>query len=59
MFEGLRDKLSGAFKILSGKGKISERNIEEAIQVVKNSLLAADVNYKVVKEFVENVKSEH
>ncbi|HPC24880.1 MAG TPA: signal recognition particle protein [Fervidobacterium sp.] len=56
MFEGLRDKLSGAFKILSGKGKISERNIEEAIQVVKNSLLAADVNYKVVKEFVENVK---
>ncbi len=56
MFEGLRDKLSGAFKILSGKGKISERNVEEAIQVVKNSLLAADVNYKVVKEFVENVK---
>ncbi|HCI29198.1 MAG TPA: signal recognition particle protein [Fervidobacterium sp.] len=56
MFEGLRDKLSGAFKILSGKGKISEKNIEEAIQIVKTSLLAADVNYKVVKEFVENVK---
>jgi len=56
MFEGLRDKLSNAFKILSGKGKITEKNIEEAIQIVKTSLLAADVNYKVVKEFVENVK---
>ncbi len=56
MFEGLRDKLSNAFKVLSGKGKITEKNIEEAIQIVKTSLLAADVNYKVVKEFVENVK---
>jgi len=56
MFEGLRDKLSNAFKVLSGKGKITEKNIEEAIQIVKTSLLAADVNYRVVKEFVENVK---
>ncbi|MFN3691973.1 MAG: signal recognition particle protein [Fervidobacterium sp.] len=56
MFEGLRDKLSNAVRILSGKGKITEKNIEEAIQIVKTSLLAADVNYKVVKEFVENVK---
>lgn len=56
MFEGLRDKLSNAFKVLSGKGKITEKNIEEAIHIVKTALLAADVNYKVVKEFVENVK---
>ncbi len=58
MFEGLRDKLSNAFKVLSGKGKISEKNIEEAIQIVKTSLLAADVNYKVVKEFIEKVKQK-
>jgi signal recognition particle subunit SRP54 len=56
MFEGLKDKLSSAFKVLSGKGKITEKNIEEAIQLVKTALLAADVNYKVVKEFIENVK---
>lgn len=56
MFEGLRDKISNAVRILSGKGKITEKNIEEAIQIVKTSLLAADVNYKVVKEFIENVK---
>lgn len=56
MFEGLREKLSNAFRVLSGKGKITEKNIEEAVQIVKNSLLAADVSYKVVKEFVENVK---
>ncbi|SHN54183.1 signal recognition particle subunit FFH/SRP54 (srp54) [Fervidobacterium gondwanense DSM 13020] len=58
MFEGLRDKLSNAFKTLAGKGKITERNIEEAIQIVKTSLLAADVNYKVVKEFVEEIKKK-
>uniref|UniRef100_A0A7C4RX23 Signal recognition particle protein n=1 Tax=Fervidobacterium thailandense TaxID=1008305 RepID=A0A7C4RX23_9BACT len=56
MFEGLREKLSNAFRVLSGKGKITEKNIEEAVQIVKTSLLAADVSYKVVKEFVENVK---
>ncbi|ODN31372.1 signal recognition particle protein [Fervidobacterium thailandense] len=56
MFEGLREKLSNAFRMLSGKGKITEKNIEEAVQIVKTSLLAADVSYKVVREFVENVK---
>ncbi|WP_126993515.1 signal recognition particle protein [Thermosipho globiformans] len=55
MFEGLQEKLSKAFKALSGKGKITEKNIKEAIKMVKLSLLEADVNYKVVKEFIAEV----
>ncbi|WP_184619750.1 signal recognition particle protein [Thermosipho japonicus] len=55
MFEGLQEKLSKAFKTLSGKGKITEKNIKEAIKMVKLSLLEADVNYKVVKEFIAEV----
>ncbi|MBB6063119.1 signal recognition particle subunit SRP54 [Thermosipho japonicus] len=55
LFEGLQEKLSKAFKTLSGKGKITEKNIKEAIKMVKLSLLEADVNYKVVKEFIAEV----
>jgi len=55
MFENLQDKLGRAFKLLSGKGRISEKNIEEAVKQVKLSLLEADVNYKVVKEFISGV----
>lgn len=55
MFENLQDKLGRAFKLLSGKGRISEKNIEEAVKQVKLSLLEADVNYKVVKEFIKGV----
>ncbi|HOO74951.1 MAG TPA: signal recognition particle protein [Tepiditoga sp.] len=58
MFENIQKKLSLAFKNLSGKGKISEGNIKEAVKEVKLSLLEADVNYKVVKDFVESVKTE-
>ncbi|MBT1248329.1 MULTISPECIES: signal recognition particle protein [unclassified Thermosipho (in: thermotogales)] len=58
MFEGLQEKLSKAFKSLSGKGKITEKNIKEAIRIVKLSLLEADVNYKVVKEFIDEVKKK-
>lgn len=58
MFEGLQEKLSRAFKTLSGKGKITEKNIKEAIRLVKLSLLEADVNYKVVKDFIEEVKKK-
>lgn len=55
MFENLQDKLSEAFKTLRGKGKISEGNVKDALRQVKMSLLAADVNYKVVKDFMEKV----
>lgn len=58
MFENLQEKLTKALKSLAGKGKITEKNIQEAIKIVKLSLLEADVNYKVVKNFIEDVKNK-
>lgn len=58
MFDNLSEKFSDAFKALRGKNKISEENIEETLKGVKTALLEADVNFKVVKEFVEKVKAE-
>lgn len=58
MFDNLSEKFSDAFRALRGKNKISEENIEETLKNVKTALLEADVNFKVVKEFVEKVKAE-
>lgn len=58
MFDNLSEKFSDAFRSLRGKNKISEENIEETLKGVKTALLEADVNFKVVKEFVEKVKAE-
>ena len=58
MFDSLSEKFAGAFKNLSGKGKISESNIEDTLKQVRTALLEADVNFKVVKEFVAQVKEE-
>jgi signal recognition particle subunit SRP54 len=58
MFDNLSEKFSDAFRTLRGKSKISEENIEETLKGVKTALLEADVNFKVVKEFVEKVKAE-
>lgn len=58
MFDNLSEKFSDAFRGLRGKNKISEENIEETLKNVKTALLEADVNFKVVKEFVEKVKTE-
>jgi signal recognition particle subunit SRP54 len=58
MFDNLSEKFSDAFRALRGKNKISEENIEETLKAVKTALLEADVNFKVVKEFVEKVKTE-
>ncbi|MCB0378147.1 MAG: signal recognition particle protein [Bdellovibrionales bacterium] len=58
MFEKLSDRLVDSMRKLSGKGKISEANIEEAIKEIRMSLLEADVNFKVVKRFIEAVKSK-
>lgn len=55
LFESLADKLNATFKKLRGKGKLSEADIKAAMREVKLSLLAADVNVKVVKEFVNRV----
>lgn len=58
MFDNLSEKFSDAFRALKGTNKISEENIEETLKGVKTALLEADVNFKVVKEFVEKVKTE-
>ncbi|MDA8443219.1 MAG: signal recognition particle protein [Peptococcaceae bacterium] len=56
MFEGLSDKLQATFKKLRGKGKLSEADVNEAMREVRMALLQADVNIKVVKDFVNKVK---
>lgn len=56
MFESLSDKLQGVFKRLAGRGRLSERDVDAALREVKLALLEADVNYKVVKEFVARVR---
>lgn len=54
-FEGLSDKLQRAFKKLTGKGKLNEQNIKDAMREVRMALLEADVNYVVVKDFIKRV----
>ncbi len=56
MFESLTQKLESAFKKLRGQGKISPQNIEESLREVRRALLDADVNYKVTKQFIEEVQ---
>ncbi len=58
MFDGLSSKLEKVFKSLRGYGKLSEKNIEDALKEVRLSLLEADVNYLIVKEFIESVKNK-
>ncbi len=57
-FEGLSEKLQGVFKGLKGKGSLTEADINAATREVKLALLEADVNFKVVKEFVAAVKEK-
>jgi signal recognition particle subunit SRP54 len=56
MFEDLTQKLESAFKKLRGYGKITEANVAESLREVRRVLLDADVNYKVVKQFIEDVQ---
>jgi signal recognition particle subunit SRP54 len=58
MLDNLSDKFGEALRSIRGKNKISEQNIEEALDGVKKALLEADVNFKVVKEFVAEVKGK-
>ena len=57
-FEGLSEKLQGAFKDLKGQGVVSEKDFNDAMRVVKMALLEADVNFKVVKGFVATIKEK-
>lgn len=58
MFESLGEKLDAVFRRLRGHGTLTEKNIEEALREVRLALLEADVNFRVVKDFVERVKSQ-
>ena len=58
MFEGLQDRLESIIHKAKGYGKITEENISEMLREVRIALLEADVNYKVVKEFTNNVKEK-
>ena len=57
-FESLGEKLQGVFKKMRGKGKLSEKDIKDAMREIKLALLEADVNFKVVKEFVAAVSEK-
>ena len=56
MFERLSDKLDTAFKKLKGRGKLTEKNIEEGLKEIRMALLEADVHYRVAKGFIADVK---
>ena len=54
-FEGLSDRLEGAFKRLKSKGSLNEQDVREAMREVRLALLEADVSYKVAKDFTAKV----
>ena len=54
-FENLSEKLQAVFKQLRGKGKLTEKDVKEAMREVKLALLEADVNFKIVKQFINKV----
>jgi signal recognition particle subunit SRP54 len=56
MFEALTEKLNAVFKLLGNRGKLTEKDIDEAMRQVRLALLEADVNFKVVKDFTGRVK---
>jgi signal recognition particle subunit SRP54 len=58
MFESLSDRLEGAFKVLKGDSKLTEINIAQSIKEIRRALVAADVNYKIAKEFTDKVKDK-
>jgi len=58
MFESLSSKLDRAFKVLKGHGYITEINVAETMKEVRKALLDADVNYKIAKEFTDEVKKQ-
>lgn len=58
MFDSLTNRLNKAFKNITGKGKLSEKNMDEMLKEVRMSLLEADVNYRVVKDFIANIKEK-
>ncbi|MBL0189977.1 MAG: signal recognition particle protein [Saprospiraceae bacterium] len=58
MFQSLSEKLDSAFKIIKGDNKLTELNIAESIKEIRRALVAADVNYKIAKEFTDKIKDK-
>ena len=58
MFEYMGDRLTNAIRNIKGMGRITEENINDAVREIRMALLEADVNYTVVKEFINNVKEK-
>src|SRR5881394_1303794 len=56
MFDNLSDKLQRVFKNLRGEGKLSAENMDAALREIRMALLEADVNFRVVKQLLENIK---
>ena len=58
MFDNLSDKLQRVFKNLRGEGKLSAENMEAALREIRVALLEADVHFRVVKQFIENIREK-
>src|SRR2546423_3857786 len=58
MFDNLSEKLQRVFKNLRGEGKLSAENMDVALREIRVALLEADVNFKVVKQLIENIKAK-
>jgi len=58
MFDNLSEKLESAFQGLKGDGKLTEINIAQSVKEIRRALVAADVNYKIAKEFTDKIKEE-
>jgi len=58
MFENLSEKLQRVFKDLRGEGKLTEANVQDALKEIRRALLEADVNFKVVKQLIENIRTK-
>ncbi len=58
MFESLSDRLESAFKLLKGTNRLTELNVAESVKEIRRALVAADVNYKIAKEFTDKVKDK-
>ena len=56
MFDNLTDRLSGIFQRLTSKGRLTEKDIDDALGEVRRSLLEADVNFRVARDFVAAIK---
>ena len=58
MFDQLSNRLQKVLRYLRGEGKITERNMAEALRMIRLAFLEADVNYRVVKDFIERIKAQ-